>query len=334
MTDAVVAILKENPEPTSFLRSLFREDINETRSVSIGVRRKNEKVAVDVTNSSQGNRNTISKSSIKSFIPPLYKEYIDLTELDIYEQVANSTNVTLRDVMQIGETSAEHLMEVRKKIERAYELQAAQALQTGVVKLHSGEDINFKREAGSMVSKSGDKWSTNSTDPLKHLEEAAQFIRKEGNYAGGSFNVIMPSDVVSALTANETFQNRADVRRIDLDNIVSPVRNAAGGVPIGETSKGTYRFILWGYDEFYTDASGTKQPYLDSGNAIIIPEQPDYVFGYGAVPRLIGQGVRSGKYVIDDYIDLRNTTHEHRIQSAGVAVPTAVDTIFTLTDLV
>ena len=64
-----------------FLRSFFTKKTSTTLEVSVEVRRGTEKVAVDVLRGTNGNRNAISKSSEKIIVPPYFKEFIDITEL-------------------------------------------------------------------------------------------------------------------------------------------------------------------------------------------------------------------------------------------------------------
>ena len=64
----------------------------------------------------------------------------------------------------------------------------------------------------------------------------------------------------------------------------------------------------------------------------MVPEKPNFKFGFGAVPQIISgknPKIVAGAFVIGDYPDEKNAAHIYDIKSAGVAIPVAVDTIFT-----
>ena len=43
-----------------------------------------------------------------------------------------------------------------------------------------------------------------------------------------------------------------------------------------------------------------------------------------------GQPVKTGAYIISEYREEKEKTHEFHIESAGVAIPTAIDQIYTM----
>jgi hypothetical protein len=103
----------------------------------------------------------------------------------------------------------------------------------------------------------------------------------------------------------------------------------------GTVSAGTYTMHIWQYPQFYEDASGTKLPYINPKKVIVVPINPNYQTIYGATPQLITPGqdtakLISGKYVMSEYIDPKARTHEFHIESRGLPVPLAIDTIYTL----
>jgi hypothetical protein len=64
-----------------------------------------------------------------------------------------------------------------------------------------------------------------------------------------------------------------------------------------------------------------------------LPEAPKFKLGFAAVPRLLknaDSNVVKGAYLVGEYQDERNTAHIMDIKSAGVAVPVAVDQIYTM----
>lgn len=333
-TKGLIAVYKEIPATTSFLRSFFPSVESMTKEVSIAVRRGSEFVAVDVAVYSDGNRNTFDKSTEKIMVPPLYHEYLTANEHRLYDQVI--TAIANGNVTYFKEITAElalDLMELRKKIERAVELQCAQVLETGVVQLANNTDINFQRKAASLIAyTAGNDFNIGTVSPYNVLKTGANFIRTKGKSNGSVYNVIMGDLALDAFLNNTIVQARADVRNFQLDQIREPQKNSTGGVLHGRVSAGAYSFNIWSYPEFYDNATSLNNSYIDPKKIIILPENPNFKTAYGAVPQLISQAgtiPQSGAYLMQQFIDEKKGAHEEHIKSAPIAVPVAVDQIWT-----
>ena len=328
-TKMIVAVYKEQTVTTSFLRSFFPTKEVMSKEISIEVQRGFEKVAVDVERGTNGNRNTFSKSTEKSFVPPFYWEYLTANEHRLYDVAIGMMNTN--SFSQMTAELAEDLFKLRQKIERAYELQCSQVLQTGIVQLNAGVNIDFKRKAASLADLSASPWTTGTNDPYKDLENGAKFIRQVGKSQGSIYNVIMGGEAYSAFENNTIVKERADIRNFSMDSIREPQRNSVGGTLQGEVSAGSYKFRIWTYPEYYDNAAGESVPYVNEKKIIILPEAPKFTLTFGAVPQLIENGSvpQKGAYLIQDFVDQRATSHEMHIKSAGVAIPVAVDQIYT-----
>lgn len=330
-TKALAAVYNERSTPTSFLRSLFPTVEKGTKEISIEVRRGYEKIAVDVTRGTDGNRNVFGRSTEKIFVPPLYDEYFDATQLDVYDKLFGDGEISVNRLTSFVETVSEKVGMLQDKIERAYELQCAQVLETGIVTLNKGTNIDFKRKAGSLVDKSGTPWTTGTNDPFADLLAGAQFIRTEGKASGGTMNVIMGSSALDAFLNNTIVKERADIRNYKLDDVTSPLRNGDGGAYHGRVSAGAWNFDIWSYPEYYTNSAGNATEYMNAKNVVILPENPMFRLTFAAVPQLVnGVGATTaGAYKFYDYMDERKATHDFGVKSAGVAIPVAVDQIYT-----
>lgn len=330
-TKMLIDVYKERISPLAFLRSFFETKESATKFISIDVQRGTEKIAVDVERGTEGNRNTFSRTTEKIFEPPYFREYFDATELDLYDKLYGLDGEIPAEIFsQLVEDVAEKLRLLTDKIERAYELQCAQVLETGIVTLQSGTNIDFKRKAASLVDNSGSPWS-GAGNPYTQLEAGANFLRQVGKSQGGVVNVIAGSAAFSALLDNATVKARADIRNFSLDSIRSPQRNSVGAVLQGEIAGGSYLFRIWTYPEFYDNASGTSTPYINPKKIILLPEAPRFKLAFAGVPQLLTKGgpVKRGAFIFGDYIDDRNDKHVFDVKSAGVAVPVAVDQIYT-----
>ena len=333
-TKSVIAVYKEKISVTSFLRSFFTVKETMSKNVSVLVRRGFEKVAVDVNRYSDGNRNQMTKSTEKIITPPFYSEYLTANEFELYDRaiMALSQGDTTF-FTELTQEVAEELMELQKKIERAVELQCAQVFEDGILQLNSGGNIDFKRKAGSKVDKgAGNYWATGTINPYADLEAGCNFIRKEGKSEGFVFDALMGSTALSDFLNNDIVKERADIRNYSMDSIGMAQKNAVGATYHGEVTCGSYRVRLWAYPQYYTDSSGTQVSYLNPKKVVLLPENPEFILTYAAVPQLIedGQIPQKGAYLIQDFIDRKKVAHEISIKAAPLAVPVAVDRIYTV----
>ena len=330
-TKQLIELYKEDIPTTQFLRSFFKTSVSMTKEVSIGVRRGTESVAVDVKRHSDGNLVTFDKATEKIFVPPFYDQYLVANNHRLYDAVIGSGSAPA--FAQMALELASDTVELRKTIERSIEKQCAEVLTTGIVTLANGDNIDFKRKAGSLVDlvSAGGYWTSNSVDPRAAIKAAAQFLRKDGKAMGGTFNMIMGSDVLDVMLNNTIFQNVGDIKNIDLGLVSMPQRNAEGAALHGQISAGSYKFNIWSYEQYYLDSNGVQQQYLDPKKVIVLPESPMFNLAFAAVPQLImgGRIPQIGEYLVEEFFDQRRTAHEIHVKSAPVAIPTAVDQIYT-----
>lgn len=328
-TKKIVEYYQQSAPATTFLMSFFRERVTSTRDVSIEVARYKENVAEDIQRGADGNMNVFGKSTEKMFTPHLFDERFAITDLAIYETIANSQTIDAEQLALLAEQGAFQLNELVQKITRAYELQCAQVLQTGIVTSSIGNNIDFKRKAGSIVDSAGDYWSVTTVDPRRSIEVGAKFLRTNGKLLGDTVNVVMGDLAYQAFENNPIIQKKLDVRNFNFGAVDEPIRNSIGAAYHGTISCGSYKANLWTYPQEYTAKNGTATPYIGAKNIVVLPAAPKFTMAYGAVPKLIGQGNRRGKFVFDEYIDEKKTSHEFAVKSAGLAIPTAIDQIYT-----
>jgi hypothetical protein len=335
-TKALIDVYQERIRPTSFLRQFFPAVTEPTRLISIEVERMGEKVAVDVVRGTEGNRNRFSKSTEKIFEPPIYREYFDVTEEDLYDRVLGSQgNANAPLFAALLNRVSDRLGLLQDKIERAIELQCSQVLIDGIITTKYQDNIDFKRRAESIVdlTSSGGYWATNN-DLFVQLEAGCDFMRQYGKSGDGIFNVILGATAFQHMLNNTKFQARQDLVSMSLDSVIQPVRGATGAVFHGTLSVGSYKLQIWTYPQFYEDPnnSNTLTPYIDNKKGVIIPVMPRFKTAFAAVPQLVGEPGQlptQGQYVIGEFIDTRKATHEFDIQSAPLAIPIAVDQMYT-----
>jgi hypothetical protein len=335
-TKMLIDVYQERPIVTSFLRNLFPSVTSPTKEISIEVERMGEKIAVDVLRGTEGNRNMFSRMTMKDFVPPLYREYFDATQLDLYERVLGAQGNAQGPLFAaLLNSVADRLETLRDKIERAKELQCAQVLLTGIVTLKNGDNVDYKRRNTSLVDPGAGNYFANAINPFPLFEAGGVFIRQFGKSNDGIFNAICGSDALADLKANAAFLDRQKTFNMALDAVQGPTRDVNSGANYhGLISGDNFKFQLWTYPQYYEDPNNANAltPYIDPKKVVIIPMNPRFKMAHAAVPQLIGEPGQlpvQGEYVMGDFPDPRKAVHEFDIQSAPLAIPVAVDQIYT-----
>ncbi len=335
-TKMLVAVYSERKAPTSFFQSFFTRVTTDTLEVSIEVQRGSMRIAVDVERQTRGNRNTFSRSTEKIFIPPYFKEFFEITEMDLYDRLFLDSEVDSKVIAKFIRTAAQKLRMLQDKIERAIEKQCADVLLTGIVQLRSGDNINYGRKADSLVDSGSGQYWANSIDPYAQIQTDCEFIRNEGMIETDVFNMILGANAITDLYNNTAFKARQNLYNLKLDAVAPPQAKSVGGTLHGEISVGPYRVRLWTYQGIYKDEAGNVVKYMESDKYILLPDTTEYTLAFGAVPQLINMdgapkrvGIVQGEFIPYEYIDEEQTTHTYGLKSAPLAIPVAIDTTVT-----
>lgn len=333
-TKKLVARFADNISPTAFGMSFFKQVEADTLEVSVEVQRSGEPIAIDLPRGANGNVNTFDKSTEKLFIPPYYAEEFFANHLSVYDELVRSLK-NGGDAALFGrfiDTLATKMKFLTDKIDRSYEKQCWDVFQTGVITLANSTTIDFKRKALSMVNLTGAYWDGGSVDPNTSLLTAAKWLREVGLSSGAVLNVILGESALNAYLNNTAVKARGSNFNYSLDNVTMAQRNAVGASYHGRISVGSYLMDLWTYPQVYTaTVGGAATPYLDPKKIVVLPQVTANVLSYAAIPQLLvdGQMPKKGKFVFDNYIDTRKKNHIFDVQSAGLAIPVAVDQIYT-----
>lgn len=331
-TKKLLAVYRDSLAPTKFISSFFKPDESDTLEVSIMVQRDTEKIAVDVVRGSDGNRNTFSNTTEKIFIPPYFNEYWDVTSLDFYDRLWQASEISSTMFAKLVKNGVAKTQSLVNKIERTYELQRIQVLETGIVTFTQGPvaSIDFKRKAASLVNNGTYYFAANNDYTLPFIE-AGDFLRSVGKYNGGVLNAIFGKTAIADLMKNTTFTQRQNLFNLKLDSITPPQRNSEGGILLGYIIAGPYIVNIWTYPQFYDNSAGVSTQYINPKKVIVIPESPNFIMSYAAVPQLLepGEPIKKGAYLFSEFTDQKRKTREYHTESAGVPIPVAVDQIYT-----
>lgn len=334
-TKMVVDAYKERIKPDLFLASFFPgARPTSALSLSIAVMRGSEKIAVDVTRGTDGNRNTFSKSTEKIFIPPYYREYFDHTSLDHYDMLFRANSISEGMFGEVVLDTTEKMDMLVDKIKRSHEKQRGEILNTGVMTFHDGTgQIDFKRKAGSLVDPgAGNYWADNE-DLFAQFTAAGRWLRKNGKVSTYRLQAIMGEDAATAFQANTVLLARQNFYNMKLDSINPPQRTAQGGNYVGTITAGEFTVDLFTYTDYYEDPDNgdALTPYIDPKMVIVMPQNPHFRTGFAGVPQLLepGQAPTVAEFHFTEYVDEKKRTKEYHVESASMPIPTAIDQIYT-----
>ena len=350
-TSMCVDVFRTQLPAFNFLRSGFKTVQEYVKYLSIQVEKNSEPTAVDVLRGTEGNRNNFSITREKVFEPPYYSEVIELTDIDLYDRLFGSTAIDEGIYSQLIATVAMRMGQLRDKIERSYEKQVAEIYMLGTTTFSQATSINWGRAAGSLVANgAGNTWATGTVDPFETIAAGCQYVRQQGKSGDYIMDCYMGQTAASNLMNNTIFKERVFQNLNNNIDVLAPAsRNAAGANWIGQLTCGAYKVNLWTYPQSYDVIGGTAlaptitpTPYLDDKKIVITPTNKHFKLGFAAVPQvLVESGASNGNlpslaplqaqpYVVDQYVDQMNSSHKMRIKSAGLAIPTAVDQMYTV----
>ena len=333
-TKQLIRYYAEMPMVTSFLTSFFTPTSTKTYTVEIAVQRNKEFKAVDVFRYSDGKRVKFDQETTKEFLPPFYHLWTNLNNHRLYDVVISG--LSRGDVTYFQDLMRKHgqdLMKLRYMMERAIEFQCSQVFHTGIITLEGNTDINFNRLPQSIVAYNpANDWSDNSVVPTDIIKTGIEFLRVTGKANVDTVNVIMGSNVLDAYKRNTNTKDEADIRHFETVLIREPQRTSTGGVIHGRASAGQYKFNVWTYPASYDTEAQDGIPYVDPNVIIVLPEDPRFELAYAAVPQIPSDNGRIpqvGDYLIQDERNEIKGFHRTHMKVAPVAIPTAVDQIFT-----
>lgn len=347
ITKRVIASFSDASAPKMGLSGFFPTVTTSDRQVSIEVERNRQLVAVDVQRGSDANMNTFNGYSDKIYEPPMYLEGFDFSSLDRYRVTFGNTNTpTLSDAFNMIEQSGKKLMTLRAKIERAIEKQRSEALQTGVVELKNGDNVNYNRKAESLKVLSGTSvWNDPASTPLTDLEDGCKFLREEGLSSGNVINVIFGRDAFREFMNNSQIKEKAEIRRIDRLSLGFPQLNNVSGLSYhGQVSVYDFIINIWTYSDFYELTSGDKKSYIDENKVVMIAEDFEARTSFAGVPAIMRDKSNAeypefiqqveAEFYINNYVDPTKKAHMFDIGSAPLAVPVSIDRVYTIQPLV
>ena len=342
----VVGAFSEDIPVRAGFSDAFPRETTPTLHVDVEVERDNDLISVDVMRFTEGNKNKRTKVSQSKYEPPFHNEQYDFARDEIYMNTVALAGVTSNVNVNaaIAQNALKAVRNNRKKVERAIMKQQADVLQTGIVTVINGDNIDYRRKATSIVDLGASKyWSVAASDPIADFINGMKFLRNVGNSGGTIVNAFMRESALNALlnNANAALAKALDSRRMDRANITMPQFNEISGMGFhGQIAAGDFSINLWTYNEKYTNASGVTKYYLEEYNVIMLPSDFRGKTIFGGLPYMRqtsvgGQsikvpGVMEADYLIRGWDDEKTISSTLELTSAPLVVPFTIDKIYTM----
>jgi hypothetical protein len=345
MTSKVVGSFKEIIPVAEGFSSWFPRDTTPSFYVDIRVKRGSRKIAVDVVRFTEGQATKQTKLTEDKYLPPYYELEYYFNRDEIYMRALEMGGLSSpTGNRMIAQNALDNLVEQKNMIERAIRKQQAEVLQTGIITLVNGDNIDFRRKAASIVdvSTDGGYWSNKTTaTPLANLAKGGKFLRNVGTATGNVLNYVGRSETIAALMATDDFKANADWRHIDRMNIGMPEFSDATGFTFnGQFAAGDFRINLWSYDELYEDENGADVYYLNTGIVVLLPVNFQGKTVFGALPGMANSTIGGAAtkipaaieadYLIRPFYDERTISSGMKMSSAPIVLPITIDRIYTL----
>ena len=337
----IVGKFKEDIPVRSGYSCFFPRETTPTLDVDIQVERDDDLIATDVVRFTAGNKSKYSKLTEKKFRPPFFKQEYYFAQDDVYlntvaQGIMNSSNAN----NAIAQKGLDAMRRERKKIERAIRKQQGEVLQTGIITLKNGDNIDFKRKAESIVDLTNSNYWDGNSNPLADIQKGCKFLREVGNSYGSTVNMFLRDAGLNALLNNENkaLNNALDTRRMNRANIVMPQFNDASGMTFhGQFAAGDFTINIWTYNEKGTNAeTKVTEYYQEEHNAILLPSDFQGKTIMGGLPylRKVGKmkvpAVIASEYLIRGWDDEATISSTLELTSAPLVVPFTIDKIYTM----
>lgn len=183
-----------------------------------------------------------------------------------------------------AEQIVKDMFELEEAIQRAEELQAAQAICQGIVTIKGFEidaEINLDRDSDlEFTVGATDSWDTDTADIHAQMREYARLIFTKSGYTPNV--AIFSPEALDAFFANPEVQSLLDNRRLNVGNLTSTP--STDTFP-GARSYGEFAgYSIWEYHELYEDMEdGVEKPLVPAGKIVLASRGMKCVKHYGPI---------------------------------------------------
>lgn len=281
------AVLQMKPVPNFFRSTFFRRpaETHNTLIVDIDIYKGQAKVApyTKVTSKSK----PVSRTEFKTgaFTIPYIKISRSLTAVQTLMRSPGEDIYSGRTPQQRAEEQlAKDLRELEEMIQRAEELQAAQAITNAKI-IIKGEEVDAEIDLGrdpalTFTVAGADLWTAGTADIHAQLREYARLVFSKSGFTPDV--LIAGPAALDAFFANVQVQSLLDNRRL----VTGQVQTAPSTAPFpGARSYGEFAgYDLWESHEFYLDdADNLEKPFVPEDSIILASRNMRCVPHYGPI---------------------------------------------------
>ena len=344
-TQSFLGAWKETYPVTNFMRSWFETKTTPAKFVSIEVQRGTKKIAADIMRGTEANSNKFGLSTAKSFLPPYFAEKFTNEDLALYDQLF-ATQGDVVDSMMVAEAAREvtaNYLELKNKIERAYEVQCAEVLQTGKVTTITNDVIDYKAKSTHIRTLST-KWDNSTPLIFDSLILAMEQLKTDGA-ASMEFDLIMGSLAAKKFLDSAEYKSGFGLTVSLTSQYNLPRADATSGAIFhNRISIGQFIVNIWTYNDTYTNRSDVDTAFLDPKKIVLMAKSFKGFLAFAAVPRVLTNNnigsnpqfnaiIDMGAYTLNNFVKPEVSSHVFEIKSAGLAVPLTIDHFSCLTVL-
>ena len=153
---------------------------------------------------------------------------------------------------------------------RAVELQASQALQTGVITLTGNgisNTVTFGRDAALTYTIGTTKWDQATGNPLQDLETICKLILAKSGMLPDK--VVMGSDALAAFMGNPIVAAQFNMFNANYGMLAPEKLDADGAAYLGKVMIPGFHLDVYSYPLGYLDSTNTYQPFVAAKKVIV-----------------------------------------------------------------
>lgn len=276
------------PKTPYFLRDTFFPTISVSDKtwVDVDVVKDSRRKGVYISRTQESTVVDKQGYTTNSYTPPLISLKTPIDTADIQNRLPGELIYSqLSADSRKMELERKILEDLNNQISRSEELQAAEALSTGVVNVANGDTVSYGRTGTHNVGTlaSGDRWDSGTQDIIQDLEDWKNLILKDG--------LVMPTDIIMSSDIYALFVKDSKISAL-LDNRSALMGEIAN---ITEAAGVAYRGYMagygkiWTYDNWYL-SGGVLTPFINVKTVIMIARNPYNIRHYGVLATNIING--------------------------------------------
>lgn len=287
------AVLELKPVGNFFRSTFFSGPVEEHNSptVDLDIYKGQRKVAPYTKSTSKSKPLSRTEYKTGAFTIPYIKVSRSLAAVQTLLRSAGENIYSDRTPLQRAqEQMAKDLMELEESIQRAEELQAAQAIVNAKIIIKGEEvdaEINLGRDAAlAFTNAAADLWTAGTADIHQQLRAFARLVFSKSGFTPNM--MIAGAAALDAFFANTDVQSLLDNRRLN----VGSIGTAPSTAPFpGARYYGDFAgYEVWEYHELYLDDADNTEKLLVPTDSIVLASRgmkcvPHYgpIFDFGAL---------------------------------------------------